>query len=311
MPGTGPGMTHRSRMTSLITPPPWTLAGFNLGLRLALPVLPGMMAFGLAVGATAARKGLGFVDNLLMNLFVYAGMSQLVAMEAWPERFTLGALAGLAVLMVTINARMLLMSAALYPWLHASSPWQIYPALHVLTDPSWLIAMRYRADGGSDAGVFLGSSVLLAVVWMAAVCAGHVRRRADRRSAPLRHRSRHADVLRRHADPALAGRCGAPSRGWSLARWRSRFISSPADGGSSLRARSLAARPEASSMTPIESADFGLLAAIVAMAIATYAMRAAGFWMMQHVPPSGAHAQDAGGAAGLGDGRDRAADRRA
>jgi uncharacterized membrane protein len=39
-------------------------------------------------------------------------------------------------------------------------------------------------------------------------------------------------------------------------------------------------------MTPIESADFGLLAAITAMALATYAMRAGGFWMMRHVPPS-------------------------
>jgi 4-azaleucine resistance transporter AzlC len=156
------------------TSPPWSLGGFNLGLRLALPVLPGMAAFGLAVGATAARKGMGFVDNLLMNLFVYAGMSQLVALEAWPERFTIGALAALAVLMITINARMLLMSAALYPWLHASPPWRIYPALHVLTDPSWLITMRYRAEGGSDAGVFLGSSVLLAIVWIAAACAGHV-----------------------------------------------------------------------------------------------------------------------------------------
>ena len=39
-------------------------------------------------------------------------------------------------------------------------------------------------------------------------------------------------------------------------------------------------------MTPIESADFGVLAAIAAMAVATYAMRAGGFWLMQHVPPS-------------------------
>ena len=153
---------------------PWSLSGFNLGMRLALPVVPGMLAFGLAVGATAARKGLGFADNLLMNVFVYAGMSQLVALEAWPERFTVGVLAALAILMITINARMLLMSAALYPWLHASSPWRIYPTLHVLTDPSWLIAMRYRAHGGSDAGVFLGSSVLLAIIWIAAVCAGHI-----------------------------------------------------------------------------------------------------------------------------------------
>jgi uncharacterized membrane protein len=37
-------------------------------------------------------------------------------------------------------------------------------------------------------------------------------------------------------------------------------------------------------MTPIESTDFGVLAAIVALAVATYAMRAGGFWMMQHVP---------------------------
>jgi len=154
--------------------PHWTLAGFNLGMRLALPVLPGMIAFGLAVGATAARKGFSFVESLAMNVFVYAGMSQLVAMEAWPERVTLGALPALMVLMVTVNARMLLMSAALYPWLGASPPWKIYPTLHVLADPSWIIAMRYRANGGSDAGILLGSSVLLAVAWVGASCLGYI-----------------------------------------------------------------------------------------------------------------------------------------
>jgi 4-azaleucine resistance transporter AzlC len=155
------------------SPPPWTLDGFHHGVRLALPVLPGMMAFGLAVGATAARQGFTFVEGLLMNVFVYAGMSQMVAMETWPERITPGALVALAVLLVTINARMLLMGAALHPWLHASPSWKIYPTLHILTDPSWLIAMRYRAGGGSDAGVFLGSSVLLALAWVGATCVGH------------------------------------------------------------------------------------------------------------------------------------------
>jgi 4-azaleucine resistance transporter AzlC len=155
-------------------PPPWTLPGFNLGMRLALPVLPGMVAFGLATGATAVRKGFSFVDNLLMNVFVYAGMSQLVAMEAWPERVTLGAMAALALLMIIVNARMLLMGAALYPWLQASPPSRVYPTLHLLTDPSWIVAMRYRAEGGADAGVLLGSSVLMAVFWIAAVCVGHL-----------------------------------------------------------------------------------------------------------------------------------------
>jgi predicted branched-subunit amino acid permease len=153
--------------------PSWTLAGCKLGARLALPIIPAMMAFGLAVGATAARQGLSFVDSLLMNALVYAGMSQLIAMESWPEQFTISALAALAVLCFTVNARMLLMGAALYPWLGASSPWRIYPTLHVLTDPSWLIAMRYRAGGGADAGVFLGSSVVLAAAWIVATSIGY------------------------------------------------------------------------------------------------------------------------------------------
>lgn len=36
-------------------------------------------------------------------------------------------------------------------------------------------------------------------------------------------------------------------------------------------------------MTPIEGADAGVLVAILAMATATYAMRAGGFWLMSHV----------------------------
>ena len=149
-----------------------SLAGIMLGMRLAVPVMPGMMAFGLAVGATAARKGFGFIDHLVMNLFVYAGMSQLVAMEVWPQHYDVMALAGLALLCATINARMLLMSASMQPWLGALPPWQIYPAIHLLTDPSWLISMRYRTQGGSDAGVFIGSSAILFVVWLAAISAG-------------------------------------------------------------------------------------------------------------------------------------------
>src|SRR5207244_9131606 len=84
-------------------------SGFSLGARLALPVLPGMIAFGLAVGATAGRKGLSFLDNLLMNLFVYAGMSQSVVMEAGPERCDSVALAPLSALCAPANACMLLM----------------------------------------------------------------------------------------------------------------------------------------------------------------------------------------------------------
>jgi 4-azaleucine resistance transporter AzlC len=156
------------------SPPHATLAGFMLGMRFALPIIPGMFAFGLAVGATAARKGFSLIDSALMNLFIYAGMSQLVAMEVWPERLTIAALGGLALLCVTLNARMLLITASLQPWLGALPAWKIYPALHFAVDPGWIISMRYRAEGGSDTGVFFGSAALLALTWMSATTVGHL-----------------------------------------------------------------------------------------------------------------------------------------
>jgi predicted branched-subunit amino acid permease len=154
--------------------PYWSTAGLTLGARLALAAVPGLVAFGLAVGATAARKGLGLFDALLMNVLVFAGASQMVAMEIWPERLTLATVAVLAVVTATVNARLLLMGASLRPWLGRLPPWQTYPTLHLLTDPGWLIAMRYRAGGGSDVAVLLGASLMFFVTWNAAAAAGYL-----------------------------------------------------------------------------------------------------------------------------------------
>ncbi len=154
--------------------PFWSLKGFNLGMRLALPVAPAMVAFGLAVGATAARKGLTLIDSVLMNLLVYGGASQLVAMEIWPQHFTLAAITSLAIVCAVINARFILITASLHPWLGPLPAWQVYPALQIVVEPNWLIAMRYRGEGGSDAGVFLGSCVLLWIAWMGASTAGYL-----------------------------------------------------------------------------------------------------------------------------------------
>ena len=44
------------------------------------------MAFGLVVGAAAARQGLSFFQSMMMNFFVCSGIAQLVALEIWPAR---------------------------------------------------------------------------------------------------------------------------------------------------------------------------------------------------------------------------------
>jgi predicted branched-subunit amino acid permease len=51
--------------------------------------------------------------------------------------------------------------------------WQVYPTLHFLTDPGWIAAMRYRADGGADADIILGGGLFFYVIWLAATAAGY------------------------------------------------------------------------------------------------------------------------------------------
>lgn len=164
-------------MNSADTPsnrPVWTREGAMLGARLALPLIPGYIAFGLAVGATGASKGFSFIAMFLMNGLVYAGASQMIAMEIWPAKLTLATILAMALIIATVNARMLLMGASLRPWLGALPWWQTYPVQHLTTDPGWILAMRYRAEGGNDAAMYLANGVVLFCVWMAATSAGYV-----------------------------------------------------------------------------------------------------------------------------------------
>jgi predicted branched-subunit amino acid permease len=151
--------------------PGWS--SFVLGLRQGLPVTPGIMAFGLVVGAAAARQGLSFFQSLAMNFFVCSGIAQLVALEIWPSVLTWSAVLTVALLAAVIGARLFLMSVAMRPWLGQRPARQAYAALFFLTDASWLIAMRYRAEGGGDIAVYFGAATAIMAGWLAAAAIGY------------------------------------------------------------------------------------------------------------------------------------------
>jgi len=161
-------------MAPIETPPDksrWS--GFVQGMRLGLPVAPGIMAFGVVVGAAAARQGLTFVQSLAMNFLVCSGIAQLVALEIWPAFVTWGAVLTVAVLAAVVGARLFLMSVSMRPWLGQRPAWQAYSALFFLTDATWLIAMRYRAEGGSDVAVYFGAASAIMAAWLVATGAGY------------------------------------------------------------------------------------------------------------------------------------------
>jgi predicted branched-subunit amino acid permease len=151
----------------------WTTGGFNHGVRLGLPVTPGVIAFGLIVGAVAWRQDFSFLHHMALTVLVYSGIAQLVALEIWPKVIDIGAVATLSALTAVIGSRLFLMSVSMRPWFGQLPPWQSYPGLYLLTDASWLIAMRYRGEGGRDVAAYFGASLIMLAGWMVSASAGY------------------------------------------------------------------------------------------------------------------------------------------
>ncbi len=154
--------------------PAFTLAGIRLGARLALPLLPGAMVFASAFGAAAAQKGLELWQTMAFSATVFAGASQMVALEVWQDPWTLTGLLVVTVLVATVNARMILMGAAIQPYMAGASRGQVAAVTFVLADANWLIGMRYHGEGGRDLGVVLGAGIALWCGWLAATLPGYL-----------------------------------------------------------------------------------------------------------------------------------------
>jgi predicted branched-subunit amino acid permease len=151
-----------------------TLQGMVRGMRLFMPLLPGVVIFAMAFGAAAAAKGLSLFETTAMSAMVYAGLSQMVVIENWRPEWTAAGLLGLAFVTGAVNGRMALQGASLQSWL-AQWPRRVnYPQLFFFTDANWLIAERERAAGRNDLGVMIGAGVGLWLIWIAATIPGHL-----------------------------------------------------------------------------------------------------------------------------------------
>jgi predicted branched-subunit amino acid permease len=154
--------------------PYWTWRGLSEGAWRSAPMLPGTVVFSMVFGTIAAQKGVTLTDTVLMNALVFAGSSQLVAIEVWTNPLTLGTLLSLATITAIVNARFILMGASLRPWLGPLPAWQAYLALLQNVDANWIVATRYRGEGGGDVSIYVGAGIALWMTWVASVIPGYL-----------------------------------------------------------------------------------------------------------------------------------------
>lgn len=142
---------------------------FRKSLTDTLPVVLGIIPFGLTCGIMGVTAGLTGLETVMMSVLVFAGASQFTAI------LMLGAAAGGGLVVFTtlvINLRHILMSASLAPKM-SGLPTAFKLVLSFgLTDESYAITTAYEEQSGYSGFYQLGASALLYVVWIASTLAG-------------------------------------------------------------------------------------------------------------------------------------------
>lgn len=145
---------------------------FKRGVRETMPIVLGLIPFGLILGAQAAQKGMSWLETVMMMGLNFAGGSEFAAVNAWASPVPV-----LLVWVMTlmINCRHILMGAALTPYLRDLPMRKLLPTLFVMIDETWAMGMaeikKREQQGLSPFNLpyYWGTAVTLWVVW---VCCG-------------------------------------------------------------------------------------------------------------------------------------------
>jgi 4-azaleucine resistance transporter AzlC len=151
---------------------------FRRGLRSSLPITLGVAPAGLVLGAQAAQKGFSSVEVPLLTGLNFAGGSEFAAIGLWtsPPHILL-----IAAITFLVNSRHILMGAALAPLIKHLPRRITYPALFLMCDESWAMALtdgKQRAASGIRPGFslayYLAISAVFYFTWVICTTAGGV-----------------------------------------------------------------------------------------------------------------------------------------
>ena len=148
-----------------------TLSGARDGIVDAAAPFVGVVVFGFALGALAATRELPFAQLVAMSMLVFAGASQVAAVELWAEPLPVTAI---VVGTLALNLRLVLMSATLTPWLKALPRPTALAICQLIMDEGWALSLQRLRAGSSDVGYLLGIGLLYWCGWVAASAAGHI-----------------------------------------------------------------------------------------------------------------------------------------
>ncbi len=148
---------------------------FWLGAKAELPLLVGVLPFGMIFGVLALGAGIPPAATQAMSAVIFAGSAQFVVAQL------VGLGAPWLVIMLTgvvVNLRHALYSASVAPYLRSLHPVWKWLLAYLLTDEAYAVAITYyqqeaEVDStGMRQWYFLGAGLALWSTWQASTAAG-------------------------------------------------------------------------------------------------------------------------------------------
>lgn len=154
------------------TPPEavFTRAGIWHGMKLTGPYAISALPFGIAFGAAALGVAMSPGEAIFMSFATFAGSAQFAVLSLWSAT----SLPILAIVLTSflVNARHIVMGAALYPYIGSLPRAWVLPVAAGMTDAGWAITLQAMMNGRRDLGILLGTVIVQWPVWIGGTALG-------------------------------------------------------------------------------------------------------------------------------------------
>lgn len=151
---------------------PISKSEFYQGVYDSLPIMLGVLPFGIAYGVVGLSVGLTGLETLFMSLVVFAGASQFICVTM----IGMGLVDFSLILFTTllVNLRHLLMGASISAYVRKFSLGRQAVIAFAMTDESYSITMNRVQKKGYSQGYQLGANTAIYVTWGLATLIGIV-----------------------------------------------------------------------------------------------------------------------------------------
>lgn len=145
---------------------------FTAGMTAVLPVLLGLLPYALIVGVVAVRMGLSPLQASGMSLLLFAGASQLAALQLIHDG------APVLVIVITVlfvNLRLAMYSASIAPYFAASRQSTRTLVSYLLTDQAYMFSLygfEQRTQPAARVAYYLGLALPMWLLWQLGTLTG-------------------------------------------------------------------------------------------------------------------------------------------